>query len=79
MTPAEEQDFADKLTKFCQRGPPRFLGRDAQSWEIGTWLAAMEKLFRDFFIDSRYRVHMAVHFLDGDANAWWHRVEPLEF
>ncbi len=79
LTSAEEHDIAEKLAKFCQHGPPRFSGWNTQPWEVGTWLAAMEKLFRDFIIDSRYRVHMAVHCLDRDADAWWCRVEPLEF
>ncbi len=43
------------------------------------WVVALEKLFRDIFIPESERVHMVVHCLDGDADAWWRRVELVEF
>ncbi len=29
----------------------------------------MEKLFEDLFVPERYQVHLAIHFLERDANA----------
>lgn len=36
----------------------------------------MDKLFQDIFIPEREKVHMVVHCLEGDADAWWRRTRP---
>ncbi len=40
-------------------------------------MAAMGKLFENFFVPERYQVLLATHFLERDAKVWWRRVRPV--
>ncbi len=71
---AEQREITERLTHFRQFDPPRFTGWSMETWEAESWVAAMEKLFEDLFVPARYQLHLAAHFLERDADAWWRRV-----